>query len=57
MSWGLTQWIAIIPMIISNQKKGRRKNVQGLIIAGCIGVLLSSAHAHRCSGSLGADSR
>jgi hypothetical protein len=52
MSWGLTQWIAIVPMIVSNQKKGRRKNAQGLIIAGCIGVLLSSACASML-GSLG----
>ena len=52
MSWGLTQWIAIIPMILSNQKKGRRSTVQGLVIAGAIGVLLSSACASML-GSLG----
>ncbi len=49
MSWGLTQWIGIIPMIRSNQSQGKSKNVQGLIITGAIGVLLSTACASMLS--------
>jgi hypothetical protein len=44
-SWGVTQWIGILPLIANDQSKGRKKSVKGLIIAGCIGLLLSSACA------------
>jgi|HubBroStandDraft_5_1064220.scaffolds.fasta_scaffold755229_2 drug/metabolite transporter (DMT)-like permease len=45
VGWGVTQWIGIIPLILNDRSKGRHKRVKGLIIAGCIGVLLSSACA------------
>jgi len=44
-SWGVTQWIGILPLIANDQSKGRNKSVKGLIIAGCVGLLLSSACA------------
>ena len=44
-SWGLTQWIGLIPLILSERKKGRRNRVTGIIVAGCLGLLLSSACA------------
>jgi hypothetical protein len=46
--WGVTQWIGILPLIANEQSKGRKKSIKGLIIAGCIGLLLSSA----CAGIL-----
>ena len=48
LSWGITQWIALIPLIMSQRAAGNRKTVQGMIISGCIGVLLSSA----CAGMM-----
>jgi hypothetical protein len=42
-SWGVTQWIALIPLILVQRANGRPRTVQGLVITGCIGVLLSSA--------------
>jgi hypothetical protein len=47
-SWGLTQWVVIVPFILRQRAKGHRKTVQGLLIAGGVGVLLSSA----CAASL-----
>ncbi len=44
-SWGVTQWIGLIPMIVHDFKKGRRNRATGLIVAGCVGLLLSSACA------------
>jgi hypothetical protein len=44
-SWGITQWIALVPLILKQRAKGRTRMVNGLIISGCIGVLLSSACA------------
>ena len=41
---GVTRWIGILSRSSrTTSPKGRRKSVQGLIIAGCIGLLLSSA--------------
>jgi hypothetical protein len=45
VGFGVTQWIGILPLIANDQSKGRKNRVKGLIIAGCIGVLLSSACA------------
>ena len=45
VSFGVTQWIVIAPLIWQQRKRGYRSRVQGLIITGCIGVLLSSACA------------
>ena len=44
-SWGITQWIVIVPLIIRERAKGERRVAQGLIITGCVGLLLSSACA------------
>jgi hypothetical protein len=45
VSWGVTQWIGIIPLIMNERQKGRKNRIKGLIIAGCLGLLLSSACA------------
>ena len=45
LSAGLTQWILIIPLVISHRRKHHPQIVQGLIITGAIGLLLSSACA------------
>lgn len=42
-SWGVTQWIAIGPLIWRERSQGYPNRVTGLIIMGCLGVLLSSA--------------
>jgi hypothetical protein len=44
-AWGLTQWIGIVPLILWERKKERPKTVQGLLITGALGLLLSSACA------------
>jgi hypothetical protein len=43
VSWGVTQWIAIGPLIWQQKSQGYPNRVKGLIVTGCIGVLLSSA--------------
>jgi hypothetical protein len=43
VSWGVTQWIAIGPLIWRERSQGYPNRVKGLIITGCLGVLLSSA--------------
>ena len=43
MSFGVTQWIALIPLVLNERAKGRPKRVTGLLITGCLGVLLSTA--------------
>ena len=45
VSWGVTQWAALIPLILQQRAKGYPRTVYGLIIIGCIGLLLSSACA------------
>jgi hypothetical protein len=45
LTFGATQWIAIVPLILKQKKKGRSRLVAGLIVTGCIGLLLSSACA------------
>ncbi len=44
-TWGITQWIALIPLILKQRAAGRTRMVNGLVICGFIGVLLSSACA------------
>jgi hypothetical protein len=48
VSWGVAQWAALIPLILRQRAKGYPRTVDGLIIIGCIGLLLSSA----CAGLL-----
>lgn len=43
--WGVTQWIAIVPLIIRQRAAGYPARAKGLLMAGCLGVLLSSACA------------
>jgi hypothetical protein len=45
VSWGVTQWMGLLPLISNERSKGRKNRVKGLIIAGCLGLLLSSACA------------
>ena len=45
VSWGLTQWVGILPMYLRYKRESRPRTAQGLLIYGCLGVLLSSACA------------
>lgn len=42
-SWGVTQWIVLGPLIWQQRSKGYPNRVVGMIIIGCLGLLLSSA--------------
>ena len=42
-SWGVIQWLVLIPLILNQRGQGKTRTVQGLIISGCLGLLLSSA--------------
>lgn len=48
VSWGLTQWTALVPLILRQKAMNHPNTVQGLLIAGSVGVLLSSA----CAGMM-----
>lgn len=43
--WGLTQWLGIVPLAFMQRAKKRPRVVQGLILIGCLGLLLSSTCA------------
>jgi hypothetical protein len=43
LSFGVTQWIALIPLILNERAKGRPRRVTGMLIIGCLGVLASTA--------------
>lgn len=43
MSFGVTQWIALIPLILNERAKGRTRRITGMLIIGCLGVLFSTA--------------
>jgi len=45
VGWGVTQWIGLVPLILRNKKQQNFATVQGLIISGALGVILSSACA------------
>ena len=45
-SWGLTQWLVLAPLIRKQRTYGNSRTVQGIIITGCLGSLLSSACAY-----------
>jgi hypothetical protein len=49
MSWGVIQWIGLIPLILSQRSKGNMNRVKGLIVAGCITLLVSMACASMLS--------
>jgi hypothetical protein len=42
LSWGVTQWIALVPLIRSQRALGHTKTVRGMIISGCLGVVFSA---------------
>ncbi len=44
-SWGLTQWVGILPLVFIMRRRGNRRTVIGLLLMGAIGLLLSSACA------------
>ncbi len=44
-SWGLTQWVGILPLVFIMRRRGKRRTVIGLLLMGAIGLLLSSACA------------
>jgi hypothetical protein len=43
LSSAVTQWILLVPLILHQRAAGYTSRVQGIIIAGCLGVLLCSA--------------
>ena len=43
--WGVAQWLVLVPLILKNKREGRTGTVQGLILSGSLGLLLSSACA------------
>jgi hypothetical protein len=45
VSWGVTQWIALVPLIWQQKGKEHPRTVQGIIVTGSIGLMLSSACA------------
>ena len=50
--WGLVQWIALIPIWLSQRKKGQRLVAKGVLIAGFVGVLLNATCAALILGNL-----
>ena len=44
-SWGVTQWIAVIPLIRQHQAAGHPLIARGLKVSGFIGLFLSVASA------------
>ncbi|MGA2115386.1 MAG: hypothetical protein ABSH56_11625 [Bryobacteraceae bacterium] len=51
--WGLVQWAALIPMYLSQRKKGYRLAAKGLLITGFVGVMLNATCAALILGNLG----
>jgi hypothetical protein len=43
--WGLTQWVALIPLCVWQHRKGHSLTVNAVLITGGIGFLLSAACA------------
>ena len=44
-STALTQWLGLIPLILYQRSINHPKTVKGIILAGCLGMLLCSACA------------
>ena len=42
-SWGITSWIALIPLIRQARAEQRSATATGLLLTGCIGALASTA--------------
>ncbi|MGI8961889.1 MAG: hypothetical protein ACR2IV_19450 [Bryobacteraceae bacterium] len=43
--WGVTQWVALIPLCIWQKLKGYPLTMNGILITGCIGFLLNAGCA------------
>ena len=44
-SWGIIQWIALVPLIMKQNAAGHPKTARGLKISGFLGFLLSVGSA------------
>jgi hypothetical protein len=51
--WGVVQWAALIPVYLSQRKRGYRLAAKGLLITGFVGVLLNATCAALILGNLG----
>jgi len=51
--WGLVQWAALVPLYISQKKKGCRLTAKAVLICGFVGVLLNATCAALILGNLG----
>jgi hypothetical protein len=51
--WGLVQWAALIPVYLSQKKKGYRLAAKAVLITGFVGVLLNATCAALILGNLG----
>src|SRR5689334_1795874 len=49
MSWGVVQWIGLIPLILSQRSKGYKNRVAGIVVAGSASLLVSLACASMIS--------
>lgn len=49
MGWGVLQWIGLIPLILNQRAKGYKNRVTGMIVVGCIALLVSMACASMLS--------
>jgi len=51
--WGLVQWAALVPLYISQKKKGCRLTAKAVLITGFVGVLLNATCAALILRNLG----
>lgn len=51
VGWGVAQWLVLLPLILYQKSKGRPDTVRGLVVAGCLTLLLSSFCAALVGGS------
>lgn len=49
MSWGVLQWLGLIPLILSQRSKGLKNRAAGIIVSGSITLLVSLACASMLS--------
>ncbi len=45
MSWGATQWVITLPLILRQRSTNHKNRMWGLIVSGCAGILLCTACA------------
>jgi hypothetical protein len=51
--WGLVQWAALVPLYISQKKKGCRLTAKAVLITGFVDVLLNATRAALILGNWG----